>query len=93
VCIKQAGVFHDCIGNDLSKERDAVLAQPSSKWSTVLPRTRVTADHRHFFDAAGCDVDDGSGNVGGCGVAATHWRIKIYPDGGVSRVRLSGVKL
>jgi allantoicase len=48
-------------------------------WKEVLPRTKLEADQQHFFEkelaAAG---------------PATHARFHIYPDGGVSRLRLYG---
>jgi allantoicase len=45
-------------------------------WSNVLPQTKLQADHRHHFDVAA--------------PVATHVRFRIYPDGGVSRLRLIG---
>jgi allantoicase len=55
----------------------AVLA--SARWSELLPRTQLQADAVHVFEkelrAAG-DV--------------THVRFNIYPDGGVSRLRIFG---
>ncbi|HEV8238980.1 MAG TPA: allantoicase [Thermoanaerobaculia bacterium] len=47
-------------------------------WREVLPRTKLQADAQHIFDAAEAPP-------------ATHGRINIYPDGGVSRLRLWGV--
>ncbi|UNX54885.1 allantoicase [Georgenia sp. TF02-10] len=46
-------------------------------WTDVLPRTAVVADTRHRFLAA-ADVE------------ATHARLDVYPDGGLSRFRLWG---
>jgi allantoicase len=61
---------------------------PSANWDAsvppvhfegfeMLPRTRLHADHCHTFDLA-------SGRV------VTHVRLNIFPDGGVSRLRLFG---
>jgi allantoicase len=47
-------------------------------WRPLLPRTALTADHRHSFDAKS-DL-----------TVITHVRFNIYPDGGVSRLRLFG---
>jgi allantoicase len=47
-------------------------------WREVLPRTKLAADTQHVFDASAAPP-------------ATHARINIYPDGGVSRLRLWGV--
>jgi allantoicase len=46
-------------------------------WETLLPRTKLQADRVHEFDAADGQVVD-------------HVRLSIYPDGGVSRLRLYG---
>ncbi|MET8056515.1 allantoicase [Streptomyces microflavus] len=46
-------------------------------WSELLPRTRLQPDTNHRF------VLDGP-------VRATHVRIDIFPDGGISRLRLYG---
>ncbi|HEX8494590.1 MAG TPA: allantoicase [Pyrinomonadaceae bacterium] len=48
-------------------------------WKEILPRTRLQAHTRHFFDEEIKDV----GRV-------THVRFNIFPDGGVSRLRLMG---
>jgi allantoicase len=49
------------------------------QWRELLPRTKLQAHTRHFYD-------EELQNVG----AATHVRFNIYPDGGVSRLRLYG---
>jgi len=47
-------------------------------WTEVLPRTKLLAHTRHFFeDEINC-------------VEATHVRFNIFPDGGVSRLRVFG---
>jgi allantoicase len=51
----------------------------SLPWQEVLPRTRLQPHTRHFFE-------DEIGDMG----EATHVRFNIYPDGGVSRLRLLG---
>lgn len=48
-------------------------------WRTLLPESRLAADTRHFFDVT-------SGGTG----PATHVRLNIFPDGGVSRLRVWG---
>lgn len=48
------------------------------RWEEILPNTKLKANHRHIFSkvrAAG---------------TATHAFFRIYPDGGVSRLRLFG---
>jgi allantoicase len=55
-------------------------ALADASWREVLPRTKLRANHRHFFtrdlSAAG---------------AVSHVRLNIFPDGGVSRLRIHGV--
>ncbi|MGH9793827.1 MAG: allantoicase [Candidatus Acidiferrales bacterium] len=48
-------------------------------WSELLPRARLEADHVHRFES----------QVRNAGVV-THVRLNIFPDGGVSRLRLFG---
>ncbi|MDB4995765.1 MAG: Allantoicase [Myxococcaceae bacterium] len=58
---------------------DELLAD-ESKWTELLPRTKLQAHTRHFYEkellAKG---------------PYTHVRMRIWPDGGVSRLRLHGV--
>jgi allantoicase len=51
----------------------------SAPWSTVLPRTKLQAHTRHFFDHELLDTG-----------VASHLRFSIFPDGGVSRLRVYG---
>jgi allantoicase len=62
-------------GSDVVDE--AALA--SLSWKEILPRTRLQAHTRHFYEE----------EIRRAG-AATHVRFNIYPDGGVSRLRLYG---
>ena len=48
-------------------------------WQTILPRTKLFAHTRHYFEAELLDV----GTV-------SHVRFNIFPDGGVSRLRVYG---
>ena len=50
-------------------------------WQTLLPEQKLQADHQHFFETELQAV-----------VAVTHLRLNIFPDGGVSRFRVLGVK-
>ena len=54
-------------------------ALPSSPWTEVLPRTKLEADTRHFFEK---ELKDAS--------RTTHVRFNIFPDGGVARLRIFG---
>ncbi len=51
----------------------------SSQWMPLLAQTRLRADARHYFEMA-----DGDSS------ATTHLRMNIFPDGGVSRLRVWG---
>ena len=51
----------------------------SVRWSEILPKTKLQADTRHFFERELSSVDN-----------STHIRLNIYPDGGVSRLRVWG---
>jgi allantoicase len=56
---------------------EAALA--SSPWAEALPRTKLKADTRHFFEK---ELKDAS--------CVTHVRFNIFPDGGVARLRIFG---
>ncbi|MEY2496759.1 MAG: allantoicase [Verrucomicrobiota bacterium] len=55
------------------------LTAPGIRWGEILPMTKLQADTRHFFEKE-------LTSVAGC----THVRLNIYPDGGVSRLRVWG---
>ena len=55
------------------------LTNLSTAWSGVLARTKLQAHTRHYFDQ---ELED-------TGVAS-HLRFSIFPDGGVSRLRVYG---
>ncbi len=48
-----------------------------AKWTTILPQSKLEADHEHTFESVSKDV-------------FTHVRLTIFPDGGVSRMRCWG---
>jgi allantoicase len=58
---------------------DEDLTAPSVVWSSILPRTKLQAHTRHLF----------SDELSDTGVV-THLRFSIFPDGGVSRLRVYG---
>jgi allantoicase len=55
------------------------LAQDGAGWQEVLPQTRLSPSRRHFFTS-------GIRSRG----PFSHVRFRIFPDGGVSRLRLYG---
>jgi allantoicase len=54
----------------------------SPRWRPLLPETKLGADARAFFA-----ID---AHVAAAAGAATHLRLNIFPDGGVSRLRVWG---
>jgi allantoicase len=55
------------------------LTNLSTPWSSVLARTKLQAHTRHYFDQELQDTG-----------VASHLRFSIFPDGGVSRLRVYG---
>jgi len=51
----------------------------NAQWATIIERTKLQADHDHHFEQ---EVR--------CAEPVTHVRLSIFPDGGVSRMRLWG---
>ena len=51
----------------------------SPRWRTLLPETKLHMDQQHYFESE-------LQNAG----AVSHARVSIYPDGGLSRVRIYG---
>jgi allantoicase len=65
-----------CNTSDSSVER---LTDLSVRWNSILPRTKLQAHTRHLFEQELLDSD-----------TASHLRFNIFPDGGVSRLRVYG---
>jgi allantoicase len=55
------------------------LSSAGFQWNEVLPNTKLKADTRHFFEKELKSSDK-----------CSHVRLNIYPDGGVSRLRVWG---
>ena len=55
------------------------LTDASVSWTSVLPRTKLQAHTRHYFDRELSDTG-----------VVSHLRFNIFPDGGVSRLRVYG---
>ena len=67
----------EAVSTSATENRD--LTDPSTRWTNVLPRTKLQAHTRHYFDQ----------ELNGAGVVS-HLRFNIFPDGGVSRLRVYG---
>ena len=75
-----------CISTDGDDENDVSLPSAATEWFPLLARGRMAPDSEHCYDAA-------KGQILNNATAATnvsHVRIRIYPDGGLSRVRIYG---
>lgn len=64
----------------LGGELDAMVVNSSMFWEEMLPPQPLQPDHEHDFSAG--EIRD----VG----PVTHVRLNIFPDGGISRLRLFG---
>ncbi len=64
---------------NISDLPDSTLAAQSIYWKELLPKQSLSADAEHSFT-------EQLNNVG----VITHVRMNIFPDGGVSRIRLMG---
>jgi allantoicase len=62
-----------------SFERDEDVSNSSPEWRTLLPESKLKMDQQHYFDDELRDIG-----------IVSHVRVSIYPDGGISRVRLFG---
>lgn len=64
----------------LNNNQDSELDQNSEIiWQTILPQTKLKADHEHNFKSE--IINKGP---------FSHVRLSIFPDGGISRMRLFG---
>lgn len=56
-----------------------ILSWPDYEWTEILPKQKLKADHRHFYEKE--ILSKGPW---------THLRVNIAPDGGISRLRVHG---
>ncbi len=56
-----------------------VLTWNTVTWNPLLPREKLQADHQHFYDQQILDAGP-----------VSHLKLNIYPDGGISRLRVLG---
>ena len=59
-------------------DSDDLATPESGEWRTLLPETKLKMDQQHYFETL-----EPLGTI-------SHVRMSIYPDGGVSRLRLFG---
>ncbi len=66
-------------GCNIEYKEESKLDTDAIIWTTILPQSKLSADNEHFFEEA--IINKGP---------FTHVRLSIFPDGGVSRMRLWG---
>jgi allantoicase len=66
-------------GCTISSSDESNITSASIQWKTILPQQKLEADHEHFFEKEIADKGP-----------FTHVRLTIFPDGGISRMRLIG---
>ena len=66
-------------GCNISIEEESKLNSSVIQWTTILPQSKLRSDHERYFEKEIESKD-----------AFTHVRLSIFPDGGVSRMRLWG---
>ena len=64
-------------GCNISADQENTLNNSEFLWTTILPQSKLKADNEHNFESESKD-------------AFTHVRLSIFPDGGISRMRLWG---
>jgi allantoicase len=64
---------------DAATDATDELTDLAVAWKSVLPRTKLQAHTRHFFESEILDAG-----------IVSHLRFNIFPDGGVSRLRVYG---
>jgi allantoicase len=69
------GNFPESFSLEICESNTAAVE--NARWAELLPRTQLHADAQHSFDVAGSST-------------ASHVRLNIFPDGGVSRLRVWG---
>ena len=66
-------------GCNIPVEKEDQLGSDEIRWTTILPQAKLSADHEHLFESELVSKEP-----------FTHVRLSIFPDGGVSRMRLWG---
>lgn len=59
----------------------------NATWTSLLPRTRMTADAIHTFEISKGELTSSASDK------VTHLRLTMFPDGGVMRVKAFGIPL
>jgi len=59
---------------------DTEVLNDGHKWETLLPKQKLSADSEHHYES----------EIIKTSTPITHVKLKIYPDGGISRLRIFG---
>ncbi|RLN06023.1 hypothetical protein BBJ28_00004481 [Nothophytophthora sp. Chile5] len=78
-CVVYGTRFHGQDGDE------AVLKEGAVEWEVVLPRVKLEAHKQHLFSVA-------DGNVQLVPAGVNYVKLEMFPDGGISRLRLFGTK-
>lgn len=68
-----------CLIEACFAENDDVVTNNKVQWQILLPQQKLSADHIHEYESQIAPLN-----------IITHVRLSIFPDGGVSRLRLIG---
>ena len=68
-----------CLIEACYAENDDDVVKNNVKWQMLLPQQKLSADHIHEYESQVAQLNN-----------ITHVRLSIFPDGGVSRLRLIG---
>lgn len=75
------GNYPDSCALDIcSCDSDAEVLNGNHEWKPLLPKTKLEADKEHHFENEILPIKH----------PVTHVKLKIYPDGGISRLRILG---
>ncbi|CAN5375458.1 allantoicase [soil metagenome] len=66
-------------GCNIPQADEDKINSPEMTWKIILPQSKLKADYEHFFDR---EIENKE--------PFTHVRLSIFPDGGISRMRLFG---
>jgi allantoicase len=70
----ESAMLEGCVNPEESNE---------AEWFTLIPRTRMSPDAEHVFERCKDQLENADRSI-------THVRVSIFPDGGISRVRIYG---
>jgi allantoicase len=73
-------------GCNISRHDEGKLTTHNIPWITILPQVKLNPDYEHYFQQKTPMGEEQMDNT----TSFTHVRLSIFPDGGISRMRLWG---